>query len=97
MLKQFSMKGSNRGYLPISQRICLSKDICPNIQIERDRMERIPYALIIGLIMYAMLCRRNDVSYTLSITSKYQCNLGEGHWKIVKNIFKYLKELRMSF
>jgi len=61
-------------YLFISQRIHLSKDICPITQIERDMMEKIPYASTIGSIMYAMLCIRLDVSYALSITNRYQSN-----------------------
>jgi hypothetical protein len=40
-------------------------------QIERDRIERIPYALVIGSIIYVMLYTRPDVSYALSITSIY--------------------------
>jgi hypothetical protein len=45
-------------------------------QIKRDM---IPYTLDIRSIMYAMLCTRPAVSYALSITSKYQSNLGENH------------------
>ena len=45
--------------------------MCFKTQIERDRMERIPYALVIGSIMYVMLYTRPDVSYALSITSRY--------------------------
>jgi hypothetical protein len=71
ILKLFSMGESKKGYLPISQRICLSKYMCFKTQIERDRMERIPYALVIGSIMYVMLYTRPDVSYALSITSRY--------------------------
>ena len=53
-------------------------------------MSQIPYASAIGSIMYAMICTRPDVSYALSMTSRYQANLGEDHWIAVKNILKYL-------
>ena len=42
-------------------------------------MNKIAYALAIGSIMYAMLCTRPDVSYALSVTSRYQSDLGMGH------------------
>ncbi|KAL4301752.1 hypothetical protein GQ457_10G004790 [Hibiscus cannabinus] len=41
--------------------------------------------------MYAMICTRPDLSYALSMTSRYQANPGEGHWTAVKNILKYLR------
>jgi tRNA C32,U32 (ribose-2'-O)-methylase TrmJ len=60
-------------------------------------MERIPYASATGFIMYAMLLSRLDVSYALSITSRYQFNPNESHWKIVKNILKYLRRTNNVF
>ena len=79
VLKRFSMQDSKRGYLPMSHGITLSKSQCPNTKDERERMSKIPYASAIGSIMYAMLCTRPDVSYALSITSRYQSNPGESH------------------
>ena len=91
VLKRFSMQDSKRGYLPMSHGITLSKSQCPNTRDEREWMSKIPYASVIGSIMYAMLCTRPDVSYALNITSRYQSNPGESHWIVVKNILKYLR------
>ena len=60
-------------------------------------MERIPYASATGFIMYAMLLSRLDVFYALSIMSRYQSNPSESHWKIVKNILKYLRRTNNVF
>ena len=60
-------------------------------------MSRIPYASATGSIMYAMLCTRPDVSYALSVTSRYQADPGEGHWVAVKNILKYLRRTKDMF
>ncbi|WRX11509.1 Reverse transcriptase [Theobroma cacao] len=79
VLKRFNMMESKKGHLPMSQGIYLSKDMCPKNQKERDHMDKIPYASAIGSIMYAMLCTRPDVSYTLSVMSRYQANPGESH------------------
>ena len=51
--------------------ISLSKTQCPTMQDERDNMSKIPYASAIGAIMFVMLCTQPDVSYALSMTSKY--------------------------
>ena len=47
--------------------------------------------------MYAMLCTRPDVSYALSMTSRYQSDPGESHWIAVKNILKYLRRTKDAF
>jgi hypothetical protein len=46
----------------------------------------IPYTLDIRFIMYVMLYTRPVVSYALSITNKYQSNLGG---KSLKDGYKY--------
>ena len=97
VLKRFSMDLSKRGNLPTTHGIYLSKSMCPKTQDERQRMSQIPYASAIGSIMYAMLCTRPDVSYALSVTSRYQSDPGDGHWTAVKNILKYLRRTKDSF
>ena len=60
-------------------------------------MNKVPYALAIGSIMYAMLYTRPDVSFPLSMTSRYQQDPSEGDWTIVKNILKYLRRTKDIF
>ena len=81
----------------MSHGISISSDNSPKTLDEKDRMSKIPYASAIGSIMYAMICTRPDVSYALSMTSRFQSNPGEGHWTAVKNILKYLKRTKDSF
>ena len=95
--KRFSMQDSKRGYLPMSHGITLSKSQCPNTKDEREQMSKIPYASVIGSIMYVMLCTKPDVSYALSITSRYQSDPGESHWTNVKNILKYMRRSKDMF
>ncbi|KAK8980508.1 hypothetical protein V6N11_081975 [Hibiscus sabdariffa] len=97
VLKRFSMEESKRGFLPMRHGISLSKEMCPSSPQERERMSQIPYASAIGSIMYAMICTRPDLSYALSMTSRYQANPGEGHWIAVKNILKYLRRTKDVF
>ena len=60
-------------------------------------MDKIPYASTIGSIMYAMLYTRLDVSYALSMTSRFQSDPSECHWIAVKNILKYLRRTKAIF
>ena len=55
----------------MSHGVSLSEKMSPKTSEERERMGKIPYASAIGSIMYAMLCTRPDVAYSISVTSRY--------------------------
>src|SRR3954470_12296083 len=72
VLKKLNMESSKKGLLPMSHGVKLSKTRCPSTNDERSRMSAIPHASAVGSIMYAMICTRLDVSYALSVVSRYQ-------------------------
>ena len=76
VLKRFNMEDSKRGAVPTASGITLSKKHCPVTNAELDYMSKVPYASAIGFIMYAMICTRPDVSFALSVTSRYQSDPG---------------------
>ncbi|KAJ9544958.1 LOW QUALITY PROTEIN: hypothetical protein OSB04_024665 [Centaurea solstitialis] len=94
ILKKFRMDESKKGFIPMQHGIVLSKTQCPVSSEDQDKMKSVPYASAIGSIMYAMLCTRPDVAYSVSVTSRYQQNPGEPHWVAVKNILKYLRRTK---
>lgn len=49
----------------------LSKTQCPSDVDEIKRMNSVPYASRIGSIMFDMICTRPNVSYALSICSRF--------------------------
>jgi hypothetical protein len=75
----------------------LSKTQCHLTTDEQIIMSRVSYTSAIGSIMYVMLCTRPDVSYALSVTSRYQANLGLEYWNATKNILKYLRRTKDMF
>ncbi|KAJ9542012.1 hypothetical protein OSB04_028518 [Centaurea solstitialis] len=97
ILKKFRMDESKKGFFPMQHGILLSKIHCPISSQDQDKMKSVPYASAIGSIMYAMLCTRPDVAYSVSVTSRYQQNPGEPHWVAVKNILKYLGRTKDMF
>ena len=78
----------------MSNGIHLSKSQCPTTTDERDHMSKVSYVSAVGSIMYAMISTRPDVSYSLSVTSRYQSDPVESHWTAVKNILKYLRRTK---
>ncbi|PKI72262.1 hypothetical protein CRG98_007336 [Punica granatum] len=57
-------------------------------------MAQVSYASTIGSLMYVMLCTRPDITYVVSVTSRYQSNPGLNHSTAVKNILKYLRRTK---
>ena len=57
-------------------------------------MSKILYASTVSSIIYAMTCIRPDVPYSLGVVSRYQSDPRENHWKVVKTILKYLKNIK---
>ena len=94
MLKWFSMENLKKGYLLIDHEISLSKKGYLITPQKREHMSRIPYASIVDSIIYAMICMRPDMAYSLGIVSRYQSDPGENHWKIIKIILKYLRNTK---
>ena len=56
-----------------------SKEQCPKTQEERSRMEGIPYASVVGSLMYVMLCTKPDICFAVGMVSRYQSNPGPKH------------------
>ncbi|KAA3484759.1 long chain acyl-coa synthetase 1 [Gossypium australe] len=52
-------------------------------------MSKVPYASIVGSLMYAMLCTRPNIYFIVGMT-----NPSLRHWQVVKHILRYLKRTR---
>ncbi|TYK11033.1 gag/pol protein [Cucumis melo var. makuwa] len=94
MLSRYKMQNSKKGLLSYRYGIHLSKEQCPETPQEVEHMTNIPYASAVGSLMYAMLCIRSDICYSIGIVSRYQSNPGHDHWTTVKNILKYLRRTK---
>ena len=54
-------------------------------------MSKIPYASSVGSLMYAMVCTRPDIAYSVGVVSRFLANPGKQHWQAVKWILRYFK------
>jgi len=91
MLERYHMEDSKPMNTPVDKSLSLSCDMCPKTLEEKDKMSRVPYAIVVGSLMYAMMCTRPDICYTVGLVSRYQSNPGQKHWMTVKRILQYLK------
>ncbi|WKA08630.1 hypothetical protein VitviT2T_026335 [Vitis vinifera] len=54
-------------------------------------MKNIPYAFVVGSLMYAQVCTRPDIAFAVGMLGRYQSNPGIDHWKAAKKVMKYLQ------
>jgi hypothetical protein len=54
-------------------------------------MKNIPYASVVGSLMYAQVSTRPDISLVVGMLGRYQSNLGLEHWKATKRVMRYLQ------
>ena len=54
-------------------------------------MALIPYADVMGSLMYCMVCSRPDIACVVSVLSRYMSNPGKSHWEGVKWLLRYMK------
>ncbi|XP_075096351.1 secreted RxLR effector protein 161-like [Nicotiana tabacum] len=54
-------------------------------------MKDIPYASIVGSLMYARTCTRPNISFVNGMLDIYQSNPGMDHWKAANNVLQYLQ------
>jgi hypothetical protein len=90
VLRHFNMHDSKPVSTPIAPHFKLSSSQSPGIDSEFEYMSKVPYSSVIGSLMYAMVCLRPDLSYAMSLVSRYMANPSKEHWNAVKWSFRYL-------
>lgn len=91
ILERFIMESCSAGMVPIQKGDKFSKKQCPKNDLERKEMEYIPYASLVGSLMYASTCTRPDISFAVGMLSRYQSNPGKEPWILGKKILRYLQ------
>ena len=100
VLERFRMQNCSASPVPIQKGDKFSLMQCPQNDLERKQMETIPYASVVGSLMYAQICTRPDISFTVGMLGRYQSNPGLDHWKAAKKVLRYLqgtKEYMLSY
>ncbi len=94
VLERFHMAECAATLAPICKGDKFSEKDCPQNALEKKRMENIPYASVVGSLMYAQTCTRPDISFAVGMLERYQSNPRMEHWKAIKKVLRYLKGTR---
>jgi hypothetical protein len=65
--------------VPIPIGVKLSSDQCPKTHEEEEDMSHVPYASVVGSLMYAMVCTRLDITHAVGVLSRYMSKPGNEH------------------
>jgi hypothetical protein len=79
--------------VPIHVGVNLSEDQCPKTREEEEDMSHVPYASVVGSLMYAMVCTRLDIAHEVGILSRYMSKPRKEHWTSVKGFSSICMEL----
>ncbi|KAK2447548.1 secreted RxLR effector protein [Trifolium repens] len=90
VVERFRMSDSKVVNTPLGHHSKLSVKQCPQSEDEKKKMEGTPYASGVGSIMYGMVCSRPDLSYAISVVSRFMANPGQVHWQALKWVLRYL-------
>ena len=71
ILSRFNMNEAKRASTPLGSHFKLSKEQSPKTEEERDHMSKVPYALAISRLMYAMVCTRPDIAHVMGVVSRF--------------------------
>jgi hypothetical protein len=64
----------------------LSVNQCPKTQEEEEDMSHVPYASVVGILMYAMVHTRPNIAHAVEVYVKSR----EGALDTIKRVFGYL-------
>ncbi|XP_073526309.1 uncharacterized protein [Phyllobates terribilis] len=57
-----------------------------------DYMSRVPYASVVGSLMYAMVCPRTNLAFVVSVESRFMVNPEKEHLQAMERIFRYIRD-----
>ncbi|XP_031249851.1 secreted RxLR effector protein 161-like [Pistacia vera] len=76
--------------MALANHFMLSKEQCPKTEAKMIKMNDIPYSNVIGSIMYAMISIGPDLSFAISLLSRFMSSPGSEHWTARKWVLRYI-------
>ena len=77
--------------MPIAKGELPSRKNCPKNVIE---MKNVPYASVVGSLMYAQVCTRLNIAFADSVLGRFSSNPKLEHWVLAKKVMRYLQRTK---
>lgn len=96
LLRKTNMIDCNPISTPLEIKISVEELTGENVEID----EKYPCRSVIGSLMYAMLCTRPDLCYSVCLLSRFQSKPSKRLWTLIKRVLRYVKgtlDLKLSY
>ncbi len=90
VLKDYHLKNVSLHSTPLPVGLSLTNNMSPTTDSKCEAMEDKPYRPLLGAAMWGQLATRPDLSYAVSVLSRYQINPGLKHWKALLHVMGYI-------
>ena len=90
IVQKFGMIECKLVNVPLTRHFILSKSQCLSSEFKILKMKNIPYANVIGTIVYSMISTRPDFAYFISLLNRFMSNPRKIHWEALKYVLKYI-------
>ena len=79
VLERFNMSKAKGVCSLLAGHLKLSSKQFPTSEKYMKEMSKVPYASVVGSLMYAMVCTRHDIAHAIGVVSRFLTNPGNEH------------------
>lgn len=90
-MDRFNITNAKPICTPLADHFRSSSAMCPKTQEEEKQIKGVPYSLVVGSLMYAMVCTHLDIAHAMGVVRKFMSNPNKTHWQVIQWILRYLK------
>jgi hypothetical protein len=91
VIKTFKLQDTKNTDIPLQPNQKLTKELLTEDDELRNLIDSEKYRQAIGSLIYLMVSTRPDISYTVSVLSRFMQEPRELHWRCVKRLLRYIK------
>ena len=81
VLERFNMKHAKPVSTTLGAHFKLRKKSCSSSKKKKKDIASTIYSLVVGSLMYAMVCTRPDIAHVVGVVSRFTVNPSKDHWE----------------
>ena len=91
VLNRFELTGVSPRNTPLPVGFLVDQNMSPKTDSEKREMADKPYRPVLRSVMWGQLATHPDLSFAVSLLSRFQANPGIEHWKGLLHVIGYIK------
>lgn len=94
IMKLYSINNLKHIETPMQPNLGLTSDLAEESEALRQPVDSGLYRQVVGKLMYLMVCTRPDISFAVSVLSRYVTQPKEKHWRCMVQLLKYINSTK---